>query len=47
MFSYRALESDYGNFRFFNIICLQNISQEDLTKHCMIFVNDREVNEMD
>jgi hypothetical protein len=47
MFSYRAVKSNYGNLRFLNIIHEQNISQEDLTHHGMIFLNGREVNEID
>jgi len=40
-FSYRAVESNYSNFRFLCLIHLQNMSQEDLTKHCMILLNGR------
>lgn len=41
MFSYRAVESNYSNFRFLYIVHLQNMSQEDLTKHCRILLNGK------
>jgi len=40
-FSYRAVKSNYSNFRFLYIIHLQNMSHEDLTKHCIILLNGR------
>jgi hypothetical protein len=43
-FSYSAVESNYGYFRFLYIIHLQYMTQEDLTKHCMLLPNGREVN---
>jgi len=41
MFTYRAVESKYSNFRFLYIIHLQSMSQEDRTKYCMILLNGR------
>jgi hypothetical protein len=41
MFSYRAVESNYSNFRFLYIVHLQNMSQEDLTKHCRLLLNGK------
>jgi len=41
MFSYRAVEAKYSNFRFLYIIHLENMSQEDRTKYCMVLLNGR------
>lgn len=41
MFSYIAVESNYSNCRFLYIIHLQNMSQEDCKKYCMILLNGR------